>query len=531
MKMFIKKKLFHFIFLIFTLHIIAPVSFLDGQNQAKKVEKKSLDVSKKVEPKNQKKIKVIEKKPVNKSIASSKRKQANSSNRIKPIVGTVKKGPIFSKSIEEKIAKPSGAPLPKVSEKKEKVKVLNDQPEKESSVSTNIDNVSINEPGGNWLKKRIWWQEAQRKIDKIEKSIKVIINSNQPFLKKRKTVNNELFDPFYIEIGFKQGQLEEVLNFLINHMQEQRKEKIALNKTEKKVLDKLELKKDLLQKLKKEVDIVKKIDTAISDALLQLSDQVNKVFTYKQEAQEKIKEIANVLDPEKAKELYYQMDTSWQNIKGVEKYIAQDFDKHFQGLLSKAKEQVDEVRKKVQNLKKEGVVLKDEIQKIKQQEKKKKKEEEKKKLLLKKQQQEKEEMERLAQRSFFEKIVDGASYYFVIISDFVSSWWNFIIEKIKGADSDKDQGVVADSKPQKKPLHNQKDIDKKLVKKKVPATKLPVSKKDNATNKVAPALKKMQDQKTLKNDLQSKKYNKKENKVSIGSQPLNTKAVKDNKKK
>src|ERR1700733_9711008 len=78
------------------------------------------------------------------------------------------------------------------------------EPSTESPVG--IDTVSLEDPQGNWLFKRIWWERAEERYEKIRLLVDAIWESRTIFFIKRNELDRNVLDPFYLNIGVSQGE-------------------------------------------------------------------------------------------------------------------------------------------------------------------------------------------------------------------------------------------------------------------------------------------------------------------------------------
>ena len=55
-----------------------------------------------------------------------------------------------------------------------------------------IDTLEVDEPGGNWLVKRMWWEKAEEKMERLDSVIDAIMESRMVFFEKRDKSDSEL---------------------------------------------------------------------------------------------------------------------------------------------------------------------------------------------------------------------------------------------------------------------------------------------------------------------------------------------------
>jgi chromosome segregation ATPase len=280
------------------------------------------------------------------------------------VTGTVKE------QLEEKeeiIEQPQVAPVAQPEPEKavteaEPIEPTNSQPNVEDAEG--IDTVDLEDPRGNWLFKRIWWERAERKYEKIRLAVASIFELRMAFFQQRTQLDRDLFDPFYLEIGLTQGELQEVVDELLRKVEKEREKQGALDPQELALVETLRTEKQSLERIRQEVNMINQLDNDVENSLNKLLDQVNRVRNYEREAWNQFKDIARVLSDKKARELYHAMDVTWQNIKDIREYIEQPFTQHFNQVVSTARQQVEAIQNEMQELKDKGVDLQLEAEKL-----------------------------------------------------------------------------------------------------------------------------------------------------------------------
>lgn len=216
-----------------------------------------------------------------------------------------------------------------------------------------IDTVTLEEPQGNWLYKRTWWERAQGRYEKIRTLVDSVWESRMNFFIQRSDFDRNVLDPFYTSIGIGQGELQETIKEMIESL-----EKNGISSQERELYEKLEAEKQELRQLALDVESVADFDDAIDKVLHAFMDQINRVRDFEKQAWGNFKEIAQVLSDTKAQELYYMMDGMWQNIKNVGVYIEKDLTPHLAKLIEDAKNQIIRVQDQIKALKEKGVSFK-----------------------------------------------------------------------------------------------------------------------------------------------------------------------------
>lgn len=266
--------------------------------------------------------------------------------------------PVISevKQVAQPVAVPSEATIPV----QQAVPAVKPQMEEEADLQDleikGIDTVDINEPKGNWLYKRIWWEKAERTYEKIKQLTDKILESKMAFFVKRNELDRMVFD-FYGDLGFKQGEVSELIDFMISQLEQERKIEGSLDEKERELLDLLTQEKKNIEKLQYGFQNISKVDQAIEDALMKLVEQLNQAKYYEQQAWEYFKAINRELSDKKARELFYSMDTFWRNLNSINSYLSDAFAKYFEQLTQKMHQETDNIKASVQALSEKGISL------------------------------------------------------------------------------------------------------------------------------------------------------------------------------
>ena len=260
------------------------------------------------------------------------------------------------------------AEAPKIEEPVTPPEAVPEVPTEEPTVPVDeipgIDTLDLEEPQGNWLYKRVWWERAETKYEKIRSVVGKILEARMAFFAKRAELDKSVLDPFYIKVGLDQGALQEVVSRLITQLEQEREKIGMLEAPERDVLTKLEEEKKALEQIKLDIQGINKADNSVDDALMKLMDQINRVRGFEQEAWKNFKEIARVLDDKKARELFYKVDGALRNVNDVLHYLQESFVPSFNKLVTTLKEQVERVQQAVQSLKEKGVDLKKQTEQL-----------------------------------------------------------------------------------------------------------------------------------------------------------------------
>lgn len=321
---------------------------------------------------------------------------------VQPVPAPV--APVAPAPVPAPIAQPVQPPVPQTPQPIAQPATPQDQEDVKG-----IDTVDIDEPQGNWLLKRIWWQRGQAQYEKIKALVEAIMETRMAFFAKRTEWDRKIFDPFYMEVGLGRGVLEELISSLMKRIEDERTKEGQLNPEERALLDALEAEKKTLEQLQKDIQLINDIDARIDDMITMLIQQINKARSYENQSWQNLKGIAQELNDKKARELFYTMSTNWQNVNDISAFIQSQFLQSFDQLGKQAQDQIAKVKSTIQTLKEKGIDLKKQWQEI---EDKSKTDKEKEKLEQEKAAQEeaaiRKKQEEEAKRGFFGKLWNQA---------------------------------------------------------------------------------------------------------------------------
>ena len=227
-----------------------------------------------------------------------------------------------------------------------------------------IDTVSLEDPQGNWLFKRIWWERAEDRYEKIRQLVDKIWNSRVQFFNKRSELDREILNPFYINSGMTLGELQIILKDQLDLLEKQRDQEGDLTEEEREEFESLAAEQDSLKQLKLDVDSIANLHGAINKALEKLMDQINEANHLETQAWNNFKEIAHILNDTKARELYYMIEGAARNIKSISTYLEQSFLTHFDTLMNETRSHIVRVQNRMQALKEKGVNFKSQAEQI-----------------------------------------------------------------------------------------------------------------------------------------------------------------------
>ena len=223
-----------------------------------------------------------------------------------------------------------------------------------------IDTIDI-DSSGNWLQKRVIWEDAQDKYEEIKDLMNRVIDARMNFFTQRNSTDKTA-NLFFIDIGFAQGELEEIMDELLKEIEMERLVEGDLDEAERNIKATLMEKKQEIEQLRLDLKSISELDEALDTALLELMKQINLCHDYEGQAWDKFKAIGQELDEQKAKEHYLYMDALLKNIQAIYQYISGPFNQYFSSSISKINSHMDTIKSSISSLQENGVALQKKIE-------------------------------------------------------------------------------------------------------------------------------------------------------------------------
>lgn len=224
-----------------------------------------------------------------------------------------------------------------------------------------IDTVNVDEPAGNWLYKRLYWERAEDKYQKIKELMGVIFEARTKFFEQRVKLDKDIFDPIYTLGSFRQGELSGILKELLEDIDKKGKQKNEMDESARVLFAKVEANKERLEEVKKEIEFIGKIDNAVDEAITTLVGLLNQGRNFEMQAWGDFKAISRELSDKKARDFFYRIDTYWRNIKDIEVYVTTKLTEHMDYLAKSAQQHADGIKGLLKELEDQGFVLKEQI--------------------------------------------------------------------------------------------------------------------------------------------------------------------------
>lgn len=227
---------------------------------------------------------------------------------------------------------------------------------------TGIDTVDLQDPQGNWLFKKIWWEKSKELYGKIRERVDKIVESRMHFFRERTKLDREVLDPFYAELGPDQRALTESVAHLERLLKRSDERESELSEAGKEQLVALMEESAAIAKLSESTGLIHDINKRLDAALEKLMNQINLARSYESEAWQLLNKIAEELNDKKAREYYYVIASLWRNVKEIGNYIQGPFAQHFIQLAQSSVQNVKNVKSIAALLKQKGFALKERVE-------------------------------------------------------------------------------------------------------------------------------------------------------------------------
>lgn len=239
--------------------------------------------------------------------------------------------------------------------------------QEEEELGGGLDTVDLQNPQGNWLFKRYWWDNAQAKYQKIRNDIQKIDDMQLRFLAKRTELDKKILDPFYAEIGISQSDLQRSMQSLMSQLEQEREKQGMLSEEERELMDTVAKDRERLQRLEKDIAAVGALRDDADRAIDRFMAQKNRVINLDKDAWSYVKEIGRIVNDQEASGLYYKVDSIRKTVKDVNTHVEKDITRFFDQLFSNAREQIERIKSTLNALKEQGIDLKGRVQSVQEQ--------------------------------------------------------------------------------------------------------------------------------------------------------------------
>lgn len=222
---------------------------------------------------------------------------------------------------------------------------------------------TLDQEGGNWLLKRVSLEKMVDLIEKINMLFTTILESRMDYLVKRNKVDRD-FDVFAQQIDFELGDLDQLLEALINKIDAERTVHGDLEEQERDLESDVIARRDDLKALQDVVKSIADMDSTLDDVVMQIEQEVNKSNNYQVQAWNNFQKIKQILSDEKAEELYAQTEGMYRNLQDIQNYLKNDLNNYFNTVVNDITTGIQDAQEKIKALQTQGTDLKKEAEQL-----------------------------------------------------------------------------------------------------------------------------------------------------------------------
>jgi hypothetical protein len=234
-----------------------------------------------------------------------------------------------------------------------------DKEEEVDERQASIDTINMDEPKGNWLYKRVWWERGEKTYGTVSQIMPQLERERILFYQQRAELDRSVFDQFYLQAGVGLGELQEIIATILQLAEQKREVQGSLDEQERTFLQTVQDKQALLKGLDQQIKAVIAIDEGLDEDMMVLNKQLDQAQGYERQSWQLFKDITRELNDKKARELYYRMRGLKKNIRSIGQYIQRTLKGHFAQLVNSAKTKIQEVQKIIEQLRSERIDLKE----------------------------------------------------------------------------------------------------------------------------------------------------------------------------
>lgn len=219
-----------------------------------------------------------------------------------------------------------------------------------------VPEVNTNQEGGNWVRKRLWWEQAESAFGTLVANNDAMLQAQKSYFEQRNSTD-KLVEAAICKLAVERADLVALLNQLAELAQ--RTGPVA--EPELRLYNLAKANQASLAALQKLFADLAGLDNALDQVLDQLLEQIDRCRDFEKSAWEDFKEIGQILNDQKAKALFYKVDGYQKNVAKVLEYITGPLQKYFMELTLRAKKLSEELLAEVAKLKTAGLDLKFEL--------------------------------------------------------------------------------------------------------------------------------------------------------------------------
>lgn len=255
-----------------------------------------------------------------------------------------------------------------------------------------VPEVNTNQEGGNWVQKRMWWEQAEAAFAQLTADNNQILQIQADYFKQRTIVDKQL-NTVLCDLNISRADLVNFIDKLLEFTSAvpnivttapdktnttvsqsgqakatgDHKSSAAINSSNSGNNTNARLKKLAasqqvgLENIKTYLINLKLIDDALDQVLAELNKQIELCQDYEKQAWDDFKEIGRILNDKKAKALFYQVDGFQKNIQKILEYVTGPLKKFFDDQVIKTKKSCDDLNQEIKQLAAGGLDLRLEL--------------------------------------------------------------------------------------------------------------------------------------------------------------------------
>lgn len=232
--------------------------------------------------------------------------------------------------------------------------------------SAGLDTLNI-ESSGNWLEKRVWYKKSEQLFDVIRTNLQKAADIRMSFVGVVNKTGQQI-DEFYENVSFQKGQIDELLQALLQDLNTQTEVRGGdLSSSERSLKDKVLAEQKQFESMSKDLKLIDDLDEQIDKTMTKAFKEIDTCRGLETRAWNNFKEIGLELDDKKARTLYYEMENFHKNIEQKMNYLQSNLLPYLQNqLVGKVNDTINQIKTSVQALDTKGLNLKTLLQKNEQ---------------------------------------------------------------------------------------------------------------------------------------------------------------------
>lgn len=220
----------------------------------------------------------------------------------------------------------------------------------------NLDTVDVN-GSGNWLEKRIWFEQAQNAFDEILLLVNRVVDMRIQFSNEVNAVGHTI-DSFYEAVYFDKEQLDDKFKEILVALEFEQKLKGDLTQEERALQNSIKQELASIDQLGKNIKLINVVDIKIDQALMQAFKTIDECRDYEAKAWATFKLIGKEIDDKKARNLYYEMQNFKENIQQKSTYLSSSLLPYLHNtLVAKIDSIIASINQSMEQLKQKGIDL------------------------------------------------------------------------------------------------------------------------------------------------------------------------------